>query len=86
MSSGNSPSLERSWQSRGYRKEENIAPERKEDPGNYRPVSFSSVFTLQQIDTPVQLGVIHKVTELALKPLVQTIHKDIKQNRTKQKK
>ncbi|KAK4831992.1 hypothetical protein QYF61_020375 [Mycteria americana] len=36
--------------------------------------------TLQQINTPAQLGVICKLTEGALDPLVQIIDKDIKQN------
>lgn len=85
MLPGDSPSLEKPWQSHGYRKEENVIPERKEDPGNYRAGRFSSVFTLQQRDTPVQLGVTSNMTEGALKPLVQTINEDIKQNRTKQK-
>ncbi|KAK4814531.1 hypothetical protein QYF61_022020 [Mycteria americana] len=36
---------------------------------------------LKQINTPTQLGVICKLTESALDPLVQIIDKDIKQNR-----
>ncbi|KAK4816402.1 hypothetical protein QYF61_016719 [Mycteria americana] len=34
--------------------------------------------TLEQIDTPAQLGVICRLTEGALNPLIQTIDKDIK--------
>jgi len=36
--------------------------------------------TLEQIDTPTQLGVIHKLTEGALNPLIQIIDKDIQQD------
>ncbi|KAK4821075.1 hypothetical protein QYF61_012417 [Mycteria americana] len=36
--------------------------------------------TLQQINTPTQLGVVCKLTEGALNPLVQITDKDIKQN------
>ncbi|KAK4816954.1 hypothetical protein QYF61_025874 [Mycteria americana] len=39
-----------------------------------------SLPTLKQINTPTQLGVICKLTEGALNPLVQIIDKDIKQN------
>ncbi|KAK4820458.1 hypothetical protein QYF61_027035 [Mycteria americana] len=40
-----------------------------------------SLPTLKQINTPAQLGVICKLTEGALDPLIQIIDKDIKQNR-----
>ncbi|KAK4817510.1 hypothetical protein QYF61_017755 [Mycteria americana] len=43
-------------------------------------VPLQSLPTLKQINTPAQLGVICKLTEGALDPLVQTIDKDIKQN------
>ncbi|KAK4812136.1 hypothetical protein QYF61_000977 [Mycteria americana] len=43
-------------------------------------VPLQSLPTLQQIDTPAQLGVICKLTEGALKPFIQIIDKDIKQN------
>ncbi|KAK4821936.1 hypothetical protein QYF61_004940 [Mycteria americana] len=43
-------------------------------------VPLQSLPTLQQINTPTQLGVICKLTEGALDPLVQIIDKDIKQN------
>ncbi|KAK4816937.1 hypothetical protein QYF61_025433 [Mycteria americana] len=43
-------------------------------------VPLQSLLTLKQINTPAQLGVICKLTEGALNPLVQTIDKDIKQN------
>ncbi|KAK4827772.1 hypothetical protein QYF61_021517 [Mycteria americana] len=39
-----------------------------------------SLPTLKQINTPTQLGVICKLTEGALDPLVQIIDKDVKQN------
>ncbi|KAK4831743.1 LOW QUALITY PROTEIN: hypothetical protein QYF61_018873 [Mycteria americana] len=42
--------------------------------------SLSSLPTLKQINTPTQLGVICKLTEGALNPLIQIIDKDIKQN------
>ncbi|KAK4826647.1 hypothetical protein QYF61_010575 [Mycteria americana] len=42
-------------------------------------VPLQSLPTLQQINTPTQLGVICKLTEGALDPLVQIIDKDIKQ-------
>ncbi|KAK4833082.1 hypothetical protein QYF61_027744, partial [Mycteria americana] len=42
--------------------------------------SFQSLPTLKQINTPTQLGVICKLTEGALNPLIQIIGKDIKQN------
>ncbi|KAK4821864.1 hypothetical protein QYF61_004341 [Mycteria americana] len=43
-------------------------------------VPLQSLPTLQQINTPTQLGVICKLTEGALDPLAQIIDKDIKQN------
>ncbi|KAK4821927.1 hypothetical protein QYF61_004930 [Mycteria americana] len=43
-------------------------------------VPLQSLPTLEQINTPAQLGVICKLTEGALDPLVQIIDKDIKQN------
>ncbi|KAK4832598.1 hypothetical protein QYF61_024389 [Mycteria americana] len=43
-------------------------------------VPLQSLPTLQQINTPTQPGVICKLTEGALDPFVQIIHKDIKQN------
>ncbi|KAK4832946.1 hypothetical protein QYF61_026602 [Mycteria americana] len=43
-------------------------------------VPLQSLPTLKQINTPAQLGVICKLTEGALDPLVQVIDKDIKQN------
>ncbi|KAK4825857.1 hypothetical protein QYF61_003131 [Mycteria americana] len=43
-------------------------------------VPLQSLPTLQQINTPTQLGVICKLTEGALDPFVQIIDKDIKQN------
>ncbi|KAK4824040.1 hypothetical protein QYF61_009631 [Mycteria americana] len=43
-------------------------------------VPLQSLPTLQQINTPTQLGVICKLTEGALDPVVQIIDKDIKQN------
>ncbi|KAK4813151.1 LOW QUALITY PROTEIN: hypothetical protein QYF61_013116 [Mycteria americana] len=42
-------------------------------------VPLQSLPTLQQINTPAQLGVICKLTEGALNPFVQILHKDIKQ-------
>ncbi|KAK4818477.1 hypothetical protein QYF61_014179 [Mycteria americana] len=41
---------------------------------------FESLPPLKQINTPAQLGVVCKLTEGALDPLVQIIDKDIKQN------
>jgi len=38
--------------------------------------------TLKQIDTPTQFGVICKLTEGALSPIIQIIDNDIKQNCT----
>ncbi|KAK4813681.1 hypothetical protein QYF61_019574 [Mycteria americana] len=43
-------------------------------------VPLQSLPTLQQINTPAQLGVICKLTEGALDPFVQIIDKDMKQN------
>ncbi|KAK4832881.1 hypothetical protein QYF61_026431 [Mycteria americana] len=43
-------------------------------------VPLQSLPTLEQINTPAQLGVICKLTESTLDPFVQTIDKDIKQN------
>ncbi|KAK4832950.1 hypothetical protein QYF61_026606 [Mycteria americana] len=43
-------------------------------------VPLQSLPTLKQINTPAQLGVICKLTEGALDPLVQVIDKDIKQD------
>ncbi|KAK4831678.1 hypothetical protein QYF61_018675 [Mycteria americana] len=43
-------------------------------------VPLQSLPTLQQINTPTQLGVICKLTESALDPFVQIIDKDVKQN------
>ncbi|KAK4815935.1 hypothetical protein QYF61_010192 [Mycteria americana] len=43
-------------------------------------VPLQSIPTLMQINTPAQLGVICKLTEGALNPLIQIIDKDIKQN------
>ncbi|KAK4830327.1 hypothetical protein QYF61_010091 [Mycteria americana] len=43
-------------------------------------VPLQSLPTLQQMNTPAQLGVICKLTEGALDPFVQIIDKDVKQN------
>ncbi|KAK4823486.1 hypothetical protein QYF61_002550 [Mycteria americana] len=43
-------------------------------------IPVQSLPTLKQINTPTQLGVICKITEGALNPLVQIIDKDTKQN------
>ncbi|KAK4818805.1 hypothetical protein QYF61_019734 [Mycteria americana] len=43
-------------------------------------VPLQSLPTLKQINTPAQCGVICKLTEGALDPLIQIIDKDIKQN------
>ncbi|KAK4812776.1 hypothetical protein QYF61_020396 [Mycteria americana] len=43
-------------------------------------IPLQSLPTLKQINTPTQLGVICKLTEDALNPLIQIIDKDIKQN------
>jgi len=44
-------------------------------------IPLQSLPTLKQIDTPTQLGVICKLTEGALNPLIQIIDKDVKQVR-----
>jgi len=41
---------------------------------------MKSLPTLQQNNTPAQLGVISKVTESALHPLIQVSDKDIEQD------
>ncbi|KAK4821282.1 hypothetical protein QYF61_017646 [Mycteria americana] len=43
-------------------------------------VPLQSLPTLQQINTPTQLGVVCKLTESTLDPFVQIIDKDVKQN------
>jgi len=43
-------------------------------------IPLQSLPTLEQIDTPTQLGVICILTEGALNPLIQTIGNDVKQN------
>ncbi|KAK4822230.1 LOW QUALITY PROTEIN: hypothetical protein QYF61_011871 [Mycteria americana] len=43
-------------------------------------VPLQSLPTLKQINTPTQLGVVCKLTEGALDPLIQIIDKDVKQN------
>ncbi|KAK4812332.1 hypothetical protein QYF61_017109 [Mycteria americana] len=43
-------------------------------------VPLQSLPPLQQINTPTQLGVVCKLTEGALDPLIQIIDKDVKQN------
>ncbi|KAK4823611.1 hypothetical protein QYF61_004214 [Mycteria americana] len=43
-------------------------------------VNLQSLPTLQQINTPTQLGVVCKLTESTLDPFVQIIDKDVKQN------
>jgi len=43
-------------------------------------IPLQSLPTLEQISTPAQLGVICKLTEGALDPLIQIIGKDIEQN------
>jgi len=45
-------------------------------------ILLQSLPTLEQIDTPIQLGVICRLTEGALSPLIQIIDKDITQDRT----
>jgi len=45
-------------------------------------IPLQSFPTLKQVDTPIQLGVICKLTEGPLNPLIQIIDKDVKQNRT----
>ncbi|PKU44632.1 hypothetical protein llap_5068 [Limosa lapponica baueri] len=44
-------------------------------------IPLQSLSTLQQVDTPTQLGVVCELTEDALDPLVQIIDKDVKENR-----
>ncbi|PKU47104.1 hypothetical protein llap_2599 [Limosa lapponica baueri] len=43
-------------------------------------IPLQMLFILKQINTPAQLGVICKLTEGAIDPLVQVIDKDVKQN------
>ncbi|KAK4814103.1 hypothetical protein QYF61_008198 [Mycteria americana] len=43
-------------------------------------VPLQSLPTLQQINTPTQLGVVCKLTESTLDPFIQIIDKDVKQN------
>jgi len=43
-------------------------------------ILLHSLSTLEQINTPTQLGVICKLTEGALNPLIQIIDKDTEQN------
>ncbi|MCQ4078742.1 hypothetical protein FK519_28640 [Klebsiella pneumoniae] len=43
-------------------------------------IPLQSLPTLEQIDTPTQFGVICKLTEGALNPLIQIVDKDIKQD------
>ncbi|KAK4829274.1 hypothetical protein QYF61_002666 [Mycteria americana] len=43
-------------------------------------IALQSLPTLKQINTPAQLGIVCKLTEGALNPLIQIIDKDIKQN------
>jgi len=45
-------------------------------------IPLRSLLTLELINTPTQLGVICKLTEGALDPLIQIIDKDVKQDRT----
>jgi len=45
-------------------------------------IALQSLPTLKQIDTPTQRGVICKLTEGALNPLIQIIDKDVKQDQT----
>jgi len=45
-------------------------------------IPLQSLLTLEQIDTPAQLGVICKLTEGALNPLMQIIDRDVKQDLT----
>ncbi|PKU46103.1 rna-directed dna polymerase from mobile element jockey-like [Limosa lapponica baueri] len=44
-------------------------------------IPLQSPSTLQQVDTPTQLGVVGKFTEGALDPLIEIIDKDVKENR-----
>ena len=43
-------------------------------------IPLQSLPTLKQIDTPTQLGVICKLSEGALNPLIQIVDKDVKQD------
>jgi len=43
---------------------------------------LQSVPTLMQIDTPTQLGVICRLSEGALNPLIQIIDKDVREDQT----
>jgi len=45
-------------------------------------IPLQSLPTFKHIDTPARLGVIRKLTEGALNPLIQIIDKDIKQDWT----
>ena len=45
-------------------------------------IPLQSLPVLEQTDTPAQLGVICKLTEGALSPLIQITDKDVKQDRT----
>ena len=45
-------------------------------------IPLQSLPTLEHINTPAQLGVICKLTEAALNPLIQIIDKDVKQDWT----
>jgi len=44
-------------------------------------IPLQSLPTLEQIDTPTQRGVICKLTERTLNPLIEIIDKDVKQDR-----
>ncbi|PKU41591.1 hypothetical protein llap_8090 [Limosa lapponica baueri] len=44
-------------------------------------IPLQGLSTLQQVNTPTQLGVICKFTEGALDPLIQITDKDVKENR-----
>jgi len=48
-------------------------------------IPLQSLPTLEQIDTPTQLGIICKLTKAALNPLIQTIDKDVKPDWTQNK-
>ncbi|PKU41428.1 integral membrane protein dgcr2 idd [Limosa lapponica baueri] len=43
-------------------------------------IPLQSLSTLKQINTPTHLGVVCKLTEGALDPLIQIIDKDVKEN------
>jgi len=45
-------------------------------------ITLQTLPNLKQINTPTQLGVICKVSEGALNPLIQIIDKDVKQDWT----